>query len=172
MSKQLSRRIGGKRAKKLGDMFENLIERSCAYYRAKKIAHIRKTPEPFRMVSKGRNGQVIGFYEKQAQPDFQGTLENGQSIVFEAKHTNSTNLPFSRISREQSSELDRHSEIEAECFVIASFKFEQFYLIPWQDWKHLERTIGKKSVNRKDLAKYEIKLANGRLAFLEGFIHE
>ncbi len=164
---RINQKIGGRRAKKLGAMFENLIERSCNYYRTKGIAHIQKTPEPFRMIRKGRNGQVVGFYEKQAQPDFQGTLKNGQSIVFEAKHTDSTNLPFERISRVQSHELDRHSNLGAKCYVIASFKFEQFYLIGWDDWKHLKKTVGKKSVSRKDLAEYEVKLINGRLAFLE-----
>lgn len=163
----MSNRLSGKRAKKLGAMFENLIERSCNYYRHKGIAHIQKTPEPFRMVGKSRNGQVVGFYEKQAQPDFQGTLKDGRSIVFEAKHTNSTNLEFDRISRVQSHELDRHSKLGAESYVIVSFKFEQFYLIDWKDWKQLKKTVGKKSVNRKDLAEYEIKLLNGRLAFLE-----
>lgn len=163
----MNRRISGKRAKKLGDMFESLIERSCAYYRTKGIAHIQKTPEPFRMVGKGRNGQVVGFYEKMAQPDFQGTLKNGRSIVFEAKHTNSTNIPFERISRVQSYELERHSKLGAECYVIIGFKFEQFYLVDWESWKLLKKSVGKKSVNRKDLADYEIKLVGGRLAFLE-----
>lgn len=167
MNKKITKRFSGKRAQKLGSMFENLIERSCNYYRNKGIAHIQKTPEPFHMVRKGRKGQVIGFYEKKAQPDFQGTLKNGHSIVFEAKHTDSTNLPFKRISRVQSHELDRHSKLGASCYVIISFKLEQFYLVNWENWKQLKKSVDKKSVNRKDLSDYEIKLENGRLEFLE-----
>ncbi len=166
MSKKVSNRLGGRRAKKLGDMFEHLIERSCNYYRNKGIAHIQKTPEPFRFLGK-RGKHVYGFYEKQAQPDFQGTLENGQSIIFEAKHTDTTNLPFERITRAQTHELERHNRLGAECYVIVSFSFKHFYLIDWKDWKNLKETVRKKSVNQKDLEAYEIQLENGILNFLK-----
>lgn len=163
--KQLKNRTRGKRAKAVGASFENMIERSCIRYRSKGIAHIQKTPEPFRIVGvKGK--YAYGFIEKQAQPDFTGTLKGGRSIVFEAKHTNTTNIPFDRISIQQEKELDIHEKLGAITFVLITFSFKTFYSVPWKDWKQLKESIGKKSVNEKDLGRYEIQEVNGLVNFL------
>lgn len=168
MSKKPRRnRLQGRKAQRVGAAFETLVERSCGYYLNSGRAHIQKTPEPFRMVSQGRNGQVVGFFEKMAQPDFQGTLKNGRSIVFEAKHTNSTNTRFDRISVAQSRELDRHSAFGADCFIIIGFELTNFYMVNWRDWQNLKKSIGKKSVNEKDLKEYGVKYINGVIRFLE-----
>lgn len=121
----MSNRAAGRTAKAVGQQFENLIERSCVYYSNKGIAHIHKTPEPFRMLRRQGN-HVVGFYEKKAQPDFSGTLADGQSIVMEAKHTSSTNVPFDSISYNQELELNRHEELGAKCSVIVTFKLKKF----------------------------------------------
>lgn len=162
----MSNRAAGRKAKAVGQQFENLIERSCMHYRRKEIAHIHKTPEPFRMLRR-QGSHVVGFYEKKAQPDFSGTLADGQSIVMEAKHTSSTNIRFDSISANQEKEMNIHNELSAICLVLVTFKFDKFYSIPWKDWRQLKKTINKKSVNQKDLKEYEVKLNKGVLAFLE-----
>ena len=168
--KEYNRKIGAKRSQRNGKLFETLIERACTYYSRKGIAQIQKTPEPFQILRKTRNGQATGFYTKMAQPDFQGTLNGGQSIVFEAKHTEAKLFPFDRISSEQQLELEKHHNRGAKCFVILSFKFKNFYLIDWATWKDMKEHIGKKSVNEKDLQKRNVmqpELISGRLEFLK-----
>lgn len=77
----------------LGLLFEDLVTAGCEYYGEKGTAQIRKTPEDFRVLKKERgangkyNGKFKGQFLKNAQPDFQGTLPGGRSVVFETKTT-------------------------------------------------------------------------------------
>ena len=71
-----------------GQHFEREILAGCRVYEQKGIATIDKTPEPFRVTSKNRRtGEFTGRFSAHAQPDFQGTLYGGRSIMFEAKRT-------------------------------------------------------------------------------------
>lgn len=165
-SSNIKNRSRGRRAKAVGAQFEKAIERSCIRYRSKGIAHIQKTPEPFKIVGvKGK--YTYGFIEKQAQPDFTGTLKNGQSIVFEAKHTNTTHIRFDRLSFQQEKELAVHDDLGALVFILITFGFKTFYAVPWIDWKELKETVNKKSVNEKDLEQYKVPMKNGLIAFLQ-----
>lgn len=155
----------GKKAKKLGDNFEKLIDLSCNRYASKGVAYISKTYPPF--TATGRNGNLItGFYGNKGQPDFSGTLADGRSIVFEAKHTNTTNIPFSRIAHHQKRALERHGKLGADAFILIAFRFEAFYKVPISEWIDLERNIGKKSVNEKDLAFYKLETNGGYIKFI------
>lgn len=160
-------KYSGLKAKRNGSNFERLIEMSCAYYQQMGVAHIQKTPEPFRLLRK-QGSQAIGIYEKKAQPDFTGTLKGGKSIVFEAKHTNGTNMPFDRINDTQERDLAYHSHLGARASIIVSFSMKHFYMVPYADWKELKETIGKKSVNQSDLVDYQLSTEKGILNFLEG----
>lgn len=159
-------RSRGRRAKAVGANFEKVIERSCIRYRDKGIAYIQKTPEPFKVLGLNRN-YMYGFFEKKAQPDFTGTLRDGKSIVFEAKHTSTTNISFERISKQQEKELDHHAALGAMTFVLITFSFENFYSVDWVDWKRLKETVNKKSVNEKDLEQYKIPGDRGLIDFLQ-----
>lgn len=166
MSKKDHRAIG-RRSQAYGAQFERLIELSCARYSNLGKAKIEKTPEPFRMIRRqGKN--VIGFYEKKAQVDFAGTIKGGRSIVFEAKHTASTNFRFDRIARHQEIALEKHDALGAEAFILIAFRLKNFYKISWQEWLKLKNTIDKKSVNEKDLIDYKLDKARGLIDFLEG----
>ena len=71
-----------------GQHFEREILAGCRMYESHGIATIDKTPEPFRVTSKNhRTGEFTGRFSTHAQPDFQGTLYGGRSIMFEAKRT-------------------------------------------------------------------------------------
>ena len=156
----------GLKAKRNGSGFERLIEVTCAVYKNIGKAHIQKTPEPFKLLKK-KGKQAIGVYEKKAQPDFTGTIKGGRSIVFEAKHTDSTNVPFDRLSPAQEKDLAYHDHLGAVALVVISFSLKRFYAVPWTDWKHLKDTSGKKSVNEKDLAEYGIEIKGGLLDLLK-----
>ena len=91
--------ITGKQARVAGNYFENMISASCEYYRDRGIAKIEKTPEPMKPLgAKNRKGQFLACYTKQAQPDYGGTLKGGQSIYFEAKHTDDDRIYYPGIS--------------------------------------------------------------------------
>ena len=70
-----------------GHFFESAIKAACALYSDRERADVDKTPEPFRVLEKSRDGKFKGRFTARAQPDFQGTLDGGRSIVFEAKYT-------------------------------------------------------------------------------------
>ena len=156
----------GKRGKAYGDQFENLIELSCKRCAQQGLAYINKTFPPFTTIRRQGN-QVVGFYGSSGQPDFAGTLKNGRSVVFEAKHTNSTNIPFERIAEHQKQSLKRHHELGAESFILIAFKLDDIYKVPINDWLKLEKTVDKKSLNEKDLAKYKLSKGKGLINFLK-----
>lgn len=159
-------RIRGKRSKAYGDQFENLIELSCKRYASQGLAYINKTFPPFTAIRRQR-GQVVGFYGNSGQPDFAGTLKNGRSVVFEAKHTNTTNIPFERIANHQKQALKKHHKLGAKAFILVAFKLDDIYKIPINDWLKLEKNIGKKSVNEKDLKEYKLNKDKGLINFLK-----
>lgn len=125
------RSLAGSKARTHGEHFESLIERTCRSYSKEGVAEIKKTPEPLRVVQPLGKGQFRAVFTKKAQPDFQGTLTGGRSVVFEAKHTQTTNLPFDRVNPEQARDLNTHHKMGALCFILVSFKFEDFYAIEW-----------------------------------------
>lgn len=159
--------IRGKRSKAYGDQFERLIELSCNRYASEGSAYINKTYPPFTAIRRQGN-QVVGFYGKKGQPDFAGTLDNGRSVVFEAKHTSSTRIPFKQVAPHQKQALKKHHELGAESFILVAFKLDDIYKIPIIDWLELEKKIDKKSVNEKDLAEYKLSKDKGLIRFLEG----
>lgn len=159
--------LQGKRNRAAGQHFEELIEAACRHYRVKEIAEIDKTPEPFKVERHIGQGKFIGHYEKQAQPDFKGSICGGGSIVFEAKHTDTDRLAQSVVSDEQVRALNRHSKMGAHCFVIISFGFRLFYKIPWEQFQNMKELYGRKYIMPEDIKECRIKYAGGVLEFLE-----
>ena len=91
-----------------GHSFEEYIKAGCALYSRQGRAEIDKTPEPFRVMEKLGGGIFKGRFTAPAQPDFQGTLAGGRSIVFEAKHTTTDRLKRDVLTGEQQDTLARH----------------------------------------------------------------
>lgn len=159
---------GAYAAKRNGEFFENLITASCIDYAYKGIAYIQKTPEPMKPVKAiNRNqGRYLAVYTKKAQPDFTGTLNGGRSVVFEAKHTQNTNIAFDRVSTQQEMDLSKHLKLGAEVFILVSFAAKNFYKIPYDSWLMLKKTIGKKSLNELDLTPYRVSNDGRIIKFL------
>ena len=87
VKKDPKRQLLGKIAKARGKQFESRIDDSFAYYAQKGFAIIEKTPEPMHPTKNLGNGKFIAYYEKQAQPDYKGTIKGGRTVMFEAKFT-------------------------------------------------------------------------------------
>lgn len=84
-----------------GHCFESYIKAACTIYAERGRAQIDKTPEPFRVLEKNKNGIFKGRFTAHAQPDFQGTLSGGRSIVFEAKYTDKDRLKRNALTENQ-----------------------------------------------------------------------
>lgn len=156
----------GKRSKVAGEFWENMIEAACQYYRLAGQAEITKTPEPMRPIKSLGQGKFVAHYVKMAQPDYKGTLAGGRAVVFEAKHTDGDRLQQSVISSEQEKQLDRHAKLGAECFVMVSFGFEQYFKIPWEVFRDMKANFGRKYIKPEDVQQYKVKYIGGVLQFL------
>ena len=159
--------LAGHRSRAAGEEWERIIEASCQYYRLKGEAEIEKTPEPMKPIGpKNRQGQFLACYTKQAQPDYKGTVRGGRAVVFEAKHTDSDRLQRSVISEEQEKQLNRHAGLGAECFVMISFGFREFFKIPWTIFRDMKENFGRKYITPEDVQQYRVRYIGGVLRFL------
>lgn len=166
----IERKMAGYRSKAVGDLFENMISASCDYYRRLGIAIIEKTPEPMRIIKPygdRRKGQYIACFKKQAQPDYKGTLCDGQAIIFEAKHTDKDRIKEAVITETQRKILDEFEKMGARCFVMVSIKFEKFYRIPWKIFRDMKSKFGRKYMNLDELQPYILHVKNGTILMLE-----
>ena len=145
-------RLKGKRNKASGELFERACDTLFGWLRARHFAHIQKTPEPLRVCGRTQKpGLFVATFTKQAQPDYQGTMRGGHSVVLEAKFTECERLEHSRITPMQAAELDAHEEMGAVVAVLVCFNFEKYGLVPWQHWKRLPELVKRKSLKKTDL---------------------
>lgn len=168
----IDRRYRGMQSKRAGEHFENAIEASCIWYREHGLACIDKTPEPTKQLSKPNyKGQFLACYEKAAQPDYQGTLEGGRSVVFEAKHTDTDRIQYGRLTKDQIDDLEMHYKLGAVAFVLVSFGFEGYFRIPWEVWRDMKAIYGRKYITPKEAERYRVPYVGGVIKMLE-YVHK
>ena len=159
----------GRQSRIMGDHFENMIAASLRWYEDKGAACIEKTPEPMKPLrAPNRQGQFLACYVKAGQPDFKGTLTGGRSVVFEAKHTDSDRIEYSRLTDEQVEKLNTHHKLGAAAFVLVSFGLQDFYRIPWEVWRDMKAIYGRKHIKQPELEPYRVQYIAGVLKLLEG----
>ena len=156
----------GKNNRTSGKIWEEIIDNSCKYYLEIGLADIEKTPEPMRVIQNVGKGRFMCCFRKMAQPDYKGTLKGGKAIVFEAKHTDTDKMNRNVISEEQEKRLDSHYFMGAECFVLISFKFNDYFRVPWDVFRDMKSVFGRKYVTINDLEKYRIKMIGMKIDFL------
>lgn len=167
--RNVQRSQSGLRSRAAGAYFENIIEGSLEWYKNHGVAEITKTPEPMRPLSKpNQKGQFLACFIKAAQPDFKGTLTGGRSVVFEAKHTESDRIEYSRLTGEQVEQLERHHNLGAVAFVLVSFGLQDFYRIPWPVWRDMKEIYGYKHIKQPELEQYRVQYIAGVVKLLEG----
>lgn len=159
--------LTGKNNRAAGELWESLIEASCAFYARKGAAEIAKTPEPMRPIRSMGKGQFLCYFTKRAQPDYKGTLKGGQAIVFEAKHTDTGKIRQDAVTQEQAAQLDAHQAMGAECDVLVSFGFEQFFMVPWEVFRDMKARFGRKYAKPEELEEYRVAFRGGVVRFLE-----
>ena len=148
-----------------GHFFEGAIKAACALYSERERADVDKTPEPFRVIEKGRDGIFKGRFTARAQPDFQGTLAGGRSIVFEAKHTTTDRLKRDVLTGEQQDALERHHSRGAVAAVCAGIG-NNFFFVPWEIWRDMKENFGRKYVTAANLEPFRVRF-NGAVLFLD-----
>lgn len=95
-------------------------------------------------------------------------LNGGRCIAFEAKHTDAEKIESSAVTERQADLLENYEKMGASCFVLVSFKFEQFFRIPWSVWRDMKEIYGNKHLKRSEISEYEIGLNYlGVLEFLK-----
>ena len=112
-----------------GHFFEESIKAACVVYSMEGRAEVDKTPEPFRVMEKSRDGIFKGRFTAHAQPDFQGTLAGGRSIVFEAKYTTTDRLKQDVLTDQQMETLKKHDRRGALSGVCAGIG-NDFFFVP------------------------------------------
>lgn len=165
---QYRAQLQGKVNRAQGAAFEDVINASCIYYDLQGEAFIEKTPEPMKPIRaiNRQRGTFEAVYEKQAQPDYKGTMKGGQAVCFEAKHTDTDRIKQSAVSSQQEEALDKHQAMGAYCFVLVSLG-HRFYRVPWSHWKVMKIFCGHKYMNQKDLEPYEVFYIAGVIRFLD-----
>lgn len=160
--------VNQQKRSKSGSRFESLIEKACDRYRKEGLAIIYKNSEPLRPSGKfGKGGMISAYYKKKSVPDFTGVLKGGQAIMFEAKHVSGKpSIPFSRLQEHQEKYLIDFEAMGSRSFVLVGFDMQDFYMIPINDYINLKNTIGKKSLNKKDIEAYRIERTARGLRFL------
>lgn len=129
------------------------------------IASIDKTPEPFRVTSKNhRTGEFTGRFSTHAQPDFQGTLYGGRSIMFEAKRTSKDRITRNVLTDTQMDVLEKHSRLGALCGVCICIQ-DDFFFIPWNVWRDMKEMYGRQYLKPDDIEEYKVKF-DGAVHFL------
>lgn len=164
-SKHLARRFQNAVNNAQGHFFEGYIKQACALYSRQGRAEIDKTPEPFRVMEKYSNGIFKGRFTARAQPDFQGTLDGGRSIVFEAKYTTTDRLKRDVLTPDQQKALEAHHRRGALSAVCAGIG-DKFFFVPWLMWRDMKDIFGRQYVTATDLESLRVKF-NGAVFFLD-----
>lgn len=153
------RRLQGQRSRAMGKLFEDRIDASFAYYKAKGFALVEKTPEPVKILSKPDKYQrFTACFAKAAQPDYKGTIKGGRTVVFEAKFTWSAEqrIHQSAVKEGQAEYLDRYESLGARCYIIAGFASGAVFRVPWDTWKNMQAYLGRKYVTEASIEKYRV----------------
>ena len=148
-----------------GHFFEDSIKAACVLYAAQQRAEVYKTPEPFRVMEKSRDGIFKGRFTARAQPDFQGTLDGGRSIVFEAKYTAKDRIKRNILTQTQMNMLQNHHDRGALSAVCAGIG-DKFFFVPWLMWRDMKDVFGRQYVTAADLENLRVKF-NGAVLFLD-----
>lgn len=148
-----------------GGLFESGIKQACRIYREQGRAEIDKIPEPFRTLEKSKDGIFKGRFTAAAQPDFQGTLAGGKSIVFEAKYTTTDRLKRNVLTDEQMNSLEHHEKLGALAAICAGIN-NTYYFVPWEVWRDMKAHFGRMYVMETDIEPYRVRFT-GAVLFLD-----
>ncbi len=171
-TKSVIRQIQGKVNRERGKIFEQEIETIAEWYAFHKLARIEKTPEPMKILKHIENGRFEAVFEKNAQPDFKGTIKGGKTVVFDAKFTETTNITYQALSDHQRQVLIEYNELGAVAFILVGFSDGNMYKIDIKTWINMKEIFGHKHIKQKELENnfFRIKKTKNGIADFLGIL--
>lgn len=138
-----------------GSALEDLIVFTNDYYLKRGLARIDQVPIPIKIIEQGKDGIINkAFFEKKSTVDFIGFVQ-GSTVVFDAKETALSNLPFKNIHEHQIDYMKDVTFHGGIAFIIAHFKInDSYHVIPYEVLKtyyEAAKKGGRKSIPLKDL---------------------
>ncbi len=167
--KALNRQLQGQINRELGKNFEEQVEMICDIYRQNQLALIEKTPEPMKILKHIENGRFETVFTKSAQPDFKGTLKGGQTVVFDAKFTETPKIAYQALSDFQRETLMAYQELGAKAFVLVGFVDGNMYPVDINLWTNMQNVFGHKHIKQVELEEMLLRAKrakNGMIDFL------
>ena len=147
----------GRRSRAKGKAFEDLLDKTFAYYSEKGFAQIEKTPEPLKVIRSIGQGRFLACYTKGAQPDYKGTVKGGRTVMFEAKFTGHDRLLQDAVNEGQTAYMDAADGLGARCYVLCGYATGNVYRVPWGVWKNMKRIYGHKYVTEEEIKQYQVQ---------------
>lgn len=105
------------------------------------------------------------FFTAHAQPDFQGTLDGGRSIIFEAKYTTTDAMKRDVLTETQMETLERHHRCGALAAVCVGIQ-DRFFFVPWPVWRDMKEAFGHMNVSAAELEDFRVRFT-GAVLFLD-----
>ncbi|WP_196606509.1 Holliday junction resolvase RecU [Pectinatus frisingensis] len=152
-----------------GRLLENEIDTACRQYALDERAVIYKTPESFRCINKKSSGRFTGQFLGKAQPDYQGTLKGGKSIVFEAKFTDKDRINKTVLTKTQFDMMQEHSNAGAAAYICCGI-VDKYYMIPFAIWADMKDLFGRCYITQNDIIAYQVKMTLSAVMFLD-YLH-
>ncbi len=146
----------GRRSRAKGKAFEELLDKTFAYYSSKGYAQIDKTPEPMKPIRSMGQGRFLACYTKAAQPDYKGTIKGGRTVMFEAKFTEHDRILQDAVNDEQTAYMLAAEALGARCYVVAGFSTGAVYRVPFCVWCNMKRIYGHKYVTEEEIKQYQV----------------
>lgn len=147
----------GRRSRAKGKAFEDLLDKTFAYYADKGYAQIEKTPEPMKVIRSVGQGRFLACYTKAAQPDYKGTIKGGRTVMFEAKFTENARILQDAVNEDQADYMKRSESLGARCYVICGFSTGNVYRVPFGVWDNMKRIFGHKYVTEEEIKQYQVQ---------------
>lgn len=176
-SGKLQNRLRGKQNHSSGAELEKIIEAANSYYHKAGIAEIQKTPEAMRIIANNKNGTFTAVFTKKSQPDFKGIRRprSGRgrpvSLIFDAKFTLSDRIRDEVLTSEQRAVFDSYAALGADAFLLVSFGFKLYYMVPWEVWRRMKEDYGRKYLLPDEMSPFRVTMRRGILDYL-GLIAE
>ena len=84
------------------------------------------------------------------------------------KHTDKDRILESVITETQRRNLNDFQRMGAQCFVMVSMGFQEFFRVPWKVFCDMKSRYGRKYMKLEDLEPFKLKRHQGTLLILEG----
>ena len=146
---------------------ENRITEICKYYELNDIAKIEKTPEPMKILKHVDNGHFEAIFTKAAQPDFKGCKKGGQTIVFDAKFTESDRIRYQVLSDYQKETLLNYQKMGADSFILVGFADGTIYKVGIDKWNNMKQEFGRKYILQQELDEIGLEVKKNKNGIID-----